>query len=252
MEILRIGETTHGKDFCVLREQGYPFYMLLLVETPALLETDGEWTEIPAGCAVLFRPGQRQSYRAAGESYTDCWMHIQGDAPLLYEEFPFGRPIPLCAPQRLYALFRIICDEFFAERRTQSSVLSALGSALIDMVFAEIDVRGPQFLPLLSLREEIFRAPQLPWRAEEAAARAGLSCGHFHVLYRQYFRTTFLADVIAARIQRAEELLLSGTESIAAVAERCGYENAEHFYRQFKAVTGKTPRAFRRGGDPTK
>lgn len=58
--------------------------------------------------------------------------------------------------------------------------------------------------------------------------------------------------MIAARIQRAEELLLSGSESIAAVAERCGYENAEHFYRQFKAVTGKTPRAFREGGAPTK
>ena len=58
--------------------------------------------------------------------------------------------------------------------------------------------------------------------------------------------------MIAARIQRAEELLLSGAESIAAVAERCGYENAEHFYRQFKAVTGKTPRAFRREGTTTK
>lgn len=41
-------------------------------------------------------------------------------------------------------------------------------------------------------------------------------------------------------------------ESTAAVAERCGYENAEHFYRQFKAVTGKTPRAFREGGAPAK
>ena len=36
MNVLRIGETSHGADFRVLREKGYPHYLLLLVETPAL------------------------------------------------------------------------------------------------------------------------------------------------------------------------------------------------------------------------
>lgn len=72
IEITRMGETTHDKNFCVLREKGHPVYLLLLVKTPALFETEDGFSGTPADVAVLFRPGQRHSYRAAGGAYTDC------------------------------------------------------------------------------------------------------------------------------------------------------------------------------------
>ena len=130
MNVLRIGETSHGADFRVLREKGYPHYLLLLVETPALFEVDGEWVRTPAHTAFLFRPGQRHSYRAAGEGYTDCWMHLASESPLLFEAFPFGRPIPLFSAERFYGLFRILTDEFFfrpphAGGRRQLALLGA-------------------------------------------------------------------------------------------------------------------------------
>ena len=75
----------------------------------------------------------------------------------------------------------------------------------------------------------------------------GVSCGYFHALYKQYFRTTYVSDVIAVRIQLAEDLLLSTPDSVERVAERCGYWNTEHFIRQFRAATGTTPHRFRRG-----
>ena len=97
MNVLRIGETTHGSDFQVFCKNGYFHYLLLIAETPMLLETEGEWQEVPPLSAILFLPGQRHSYRAFGERYTDCWMHIESDTPLLFEGFPFGKPIPLGA-----------------------------------------------------------------------------------------------------------------------------------------------------------
>ena len=103
MEILKMGEATHGSDFQIMRRNGYPVYLLLLVKTPALFETEDGWKQTPADTAILFRPGQRHSYRAAGESYTDCWMHIQSASPLLFDGFPFGQPIPVRqAKERFY------------------------------------------------------------------------------------------------------------------------------------------------------
>ena len=164
MNVLRIGETSHGADFCVLREKGYPHYLLLLVETPALFEADGEWISTPAHTAFLFRPGQRHSYRAAGEAYTDCWMHLANESPLLFEAFPFGRPIPLLSTERFYGLFRILTDEFFSARRTRESVVSSLCSALIEMIASEVEVRSPLFYSFLALREEVFRSPARAFR----------------------------------------------------------------------------------------
>lgn len=252
MNVLRIGETTHGSDFQVFRKNGYFHYLLLIVETPMLLETDGEWKEVPPLSAILFLPGQRHSYRAFGERYTDCWMHIESDTPLLFEGFPFGKPIPLGAGERFLSLFRIMIGEFYSARRNRVSVLDSLLSALLEMLSSEIGVSGTQFYPFLSLREEVFRFPEKPWNVTDAAKRMCLSGGHFQVLYKRYFSTTFLSDVIASRVQAAEELLLSTDESVSAIAERCGYLNEEHFIRQFRKMTGTTPHRFRLNAEEQK
>ena len=247
MNILRLGETEHGADFCVLREHGYGHYLLLLVETLALFETDGTWIKTEAETAFLFRPGQRHSYRAQAEKYTDCWLHAESAAPLLFESFPFGKPIPLrSAAKNFYRLFRILRDEFFAERRTRDSVCDLLASALIEMLAGEIEVRGPLFSRFLSLREEIVRQPAAAWSVKDAAKRINVSEGYFHVLYKKYFRTTFVSDVVSARIQSAEELLVSTPDSVERIAERCGYTNTEHFIRQFREATGSTPLRYKK------
>ena len=240
-----MGETAHGKDFCVVREHGHPVYLLLLVRTPAVFEADGRKIKNPPDTAVLFRPGQRHCYHAAGEGYTDCWMHLSSPAPLLYEGFPFGHPLPLEGAERFYALFRVILDEFYANRKNGKLVIHALTDALLEMLSAAVERTDPLFSDFLSLREEIFRGPAAPWRAGDAAKRLGVSCGYFHALYKTYFCTTFLSDVISARVQAAEELLTATKESVERIAERCGYENTEHFIRQFRARTGTTPAKYR-------
>lgn len=245
MNIIRMGDASHSGDFKVLREHGYPHYLLLITKTPALFEYEGEWREAPAGCALLFRPGQRHSYTALGESYSDFWAHIQSSSPLLYEGFPFGRPIPLAAPERFTALFSVMLGEFFSARRTRESVLSSLCSALVEMLSSEVELKGTLFYSFLSLREDIFRSPECEWTAEGAAARLNLSKGYFHTLYKQYFGTTFLSDVIISRVQAAEDLLSSSQESVSRIAERCGYLNEEHFIRQFSQFTGTTPHRYR-------
>lgn len=245
LHILRMGETTHDSSFRVLREKGYPFYLLLLIKTPSCIEVNGTWKQLPSNTALLFHPGQRHSYRAAGGNYTDCWMHLESTSPLLFEGFPFGKPLPLQAEERFYALFRVLSGEFFAESRTKNSVLDSLTNALLSMLSAEVEVRGPLFYPFLALREEIFHTPAAPRSADNEAKRLGVSRGYFHTLYKQYFHTTFIADVVASRLQAAEELLTSTDESIERIAERCGYLNVEHFIRQFKHATGSTPHRYR-------
>jgi AraC-like DNA-binding protein len=54
--------------------------------------------------------------------------------------------------------------------------------------------------------------------------------------------------LLRSRIRRAEELLARRKLSITEVAARCGFEDSNYFSRQFRRVTGVSPRAHRRSG----
>ena len=48
------------------------------------------------------------------------------------------------------------------------------------------------------------------------------------------------------RMEQAADLLTQGAESIATIAQRCGYTNRSSFTRAFKAVYHISPQEFRR------
>lgn len=98
---------------------------------------------------------------------------------------------------------------------------------------------------LFSLRKEIYNSPQLPWSISSMAGRLHLSEGYLQSIYKQAFGISCMDDVIAGRIRLACDQLLYTDRSVAQVAEACGYNHVEHFCRQFKKLTGKTPGAYR-------
>ncbi|MFA7344035.1 MAG: helix-turn-helix domain-containing protein [Terrimicrobiaceae bacterium] len=82
----------------------------------------------------------------------------------------------------------------------------------------------------------------------ELAGQAAMSPRSF----LRYFKTATgfsPADyVIRSRIRRAEEMLVreDGKLSVTEIAFRCGFQDSNYFSRQFRRVTGKTPRSYRR------
>lgn len=57
---------------------------------------------------------------------------------------------------------------------------------------------------------------------------------------------TCIADVINCKMNLARELLTSTSDTIAHVAQLCGYDNEEHFMRQFRKNNGVTLTVYRR------
>lgn len=59
---------------------------------------------------------------------------------------------------------------------------------------------------------------------------------------------SFQEVLVAARMERAAELLKGSGMSVAQVAMACGYESMTHFYQAFKRMFGVTPAQFRAKG----
>lgn len=80
----------------------------------------------------------------------------------------------------------------------------------------------------------------------ELALQAAVSPAHFSRAFKKYTGMTLTDYALARRVIMAKEHLLRSDDTMASVADACGFESLPHFYRQFKKITGTTPAAYRR------
>jgi transcriptional regulator GlxA family with amidase domain len=84
-----------------------------------------------------------------------------------------------------------------------------------------------------------------PVNLDELAHLAGMSKRSFARAFHGATGMPPIAYLIQLRINRAAELLRSGTESITEVAFRVGFADSNYFTRQFRKLMGKSPRQHR-------
>jgi AraC-like DNA-binding protein len=80
----------------------------------------------------------------------------------------------------------------------------------------------------------------------ELAAVSGLSRMHFAAQFRAATGLRPHEYLLRRRIERAQELLLGGSETIVEVALSVGFQTQSHFTSIFKRFVGQTPQVWRR------
>lgn len=76
------------------------------------------------------------------------------------------------------------------------------------------------------------------------AHMCGMSDTYFRRLFVKNFSITPLKYINRLRTEYAKELLLSGYYNVTQVAEKCGFDNVQHFSSFIKKETGKNPSQF--------
>lgn len=85
-----------------------------------------------------------------------------------------------------------------------------------------------------------------PVSLTELAQEAAISSAHFSRAFKQHTGMTLTDYVAARRIILSKEKLLRTDDTMAAIADECGFESLPHFYRLFKKHTGMTPSNYRK------
>ena len=92
----------------------------------------------------------------------------------------------------------------------------------------------------------LHRNPAREWTIETLARKVGLSRSALAERFTQFVGQPPMQYLTNWRMQLAANHLLSGTESIAVIANRVGYESEAAFSRAFKKAVGKPPSQWRR------
>jgi AraC-like DNA-binding protein len=80
----------------------------------------------------------------------------------------------------------------------------------------------------------------------DLAKQAGLSTSQFERLFRKALGSSPRQYLQRVRIENACLFLVESEETVAAIAQRCGYYDHAHFTKAFVALKGVTPTVFRK------
>jgi AraC family transcriptional regulator of arabinose operon len=209
-------------------------------ETLAWLDTARDYAH---GCA----PGQREWHYLwlglHGFGLAEIFSRIRAD------QDPLTR---LLAPHAARDAMRAILHRL----RHRSAGLEAGNSADVAALLASLlaDRRPTAEADLLAeprldqLRARLRGTLAQSWTIETIAEAAALSPSQLFRSFKASTSQTPMAWLKNERINAAKPLLLEGGNAVRTVAEAVGYADPFHFSRDFRAIVGRSPRAFRNSG----
>ena len=242
-------ETVHRTDFVYDKPNGTGMWLLILTRSKAIFRVDSVEKEYPKGCLVLYSPTTPIYYRSCkDESYSDDWISFSiSEADALFDSAPIGIPVQVPVTSYCHELFNMLCienwyktDYFFLNT---DNIIQLLINKLIE--YSKQFTIPTKYNSIHNLRKDIYLNPGADWSIPNMAKQLHISQSRLQCLYKKLFNTTCSRDVIEARIKLSKQLLVYSDCTINDIAERCGYNNIEHFFRQFKQVTGYTPNYYR-------
>lgn len=252
MQINAIGiNYTHSNQFSIHRPYGSGDYLFIYFKTSALLWLDGAEIVVEKNSVILFNKGTPQNYTANQGSYANDYIHFDADKEHDIRNLPVDTVMKLPATKQVSKIIKDIYLEYISKNANRHDSMDLLMKILFVKI-NELVAYKPQdtklygyYDALLNLRSLIYRHPEEKWTINRLCHQVNLSPSHFQRLYKQTFGTTCIADVISCKLQFAKTSLMATSDTIRDIAVQCGYDNEEHFMRQFKQEFGMTPTEYR-------
>lgn len=234
--------------FSMEQKNGHSLYTFLHFYYSVKIVLNGQTITTKPHACIIFAPGTPQQYSSPAPLLYD-WFYFSSDTSL-----PEGLACDTVFypddPTYVTTVVRRLESEYFKQLSSREHMLHVQVSELFYKLARNNLAATPAINHRLrqsfrKLRNDIFMHPERHWSVAEMSASLFLGTSHFHNLYRLLYNCSPYEDLIASRIRYATDLLKNTNHSVAQIAETCGYNNASHFSRQFRAQTGMSPNAFR-------
>lgn len=243
-------------DHGSVRKKGRSDYHILYVAKGIChLRQDGAESLIPAGCIILFRPGEPQEYfYRACEHSVSHYIHFTGSgtAELLERYGLTGRRVfDMGVSTEYEELSRKMVKEFTLKKRFYEDSCAATLYAMLALIGRRAALRSSGVSRGAAKRIDdacvrICDNIASPPSAEELARECCLSLSRFTHLFAEVTGRSYGRFIREVRMSRAEELLRSADMSVREVGEAVGYPDQNYFSRLFRSMTGRSPSEVRR------
>jgi len=239
--------TSHTSDFIYRLNGNQDWWLIIQTQTPAEFFIDNTFVAYPENQIVLYPPYTKTMYRACSETYQDNWVRFYTTDTFITDcKLPYGTPIHAVCSTVFHQIFQLLASETILENEYKEESIHHLFHLLINKMLEAYQNDSAQFTSqgLLNLHLDIQSNPSYPWTVPLMAKQLHVSSGYLQSIYKKAFHVSCMEDVIQSRILLAKDYLLHGSYTISQIAALCGYQNTEHFSRQFHKIVGITPKQF--------
>lgn len=253
MKINKVGiNYTHNNKFIIDRPNGSGDYLFIQAKTPAVFILDGKKEYAEKDSIIIYKKGTPQKYFAQDNNYVNDFIHFDIDNEREIRNLPLDT---LFKPPVIKPVNKLI-KEIYLEYISKNVYRNESMNLLLKMLFVKVrelvifephdNILYDHQDELLELRSKIYRHPEERWTVEKLSQKVNLSPSYFQRLYKQMFGITCISDVITSKIEYAKHYLSSTGCTVREISMMCGYDNYEHFMRQFKQLVGLTPTQYRK------
>ncbi len=222
---------------------------------------DGRRFDVPSGAVMLIPAGIRHRVDLTSASSRSHWFHgrftVLGsldlfslvEAPALLPPSPITRRIGAIIGAWARRPASGLDSGAPAQAIGRAAAARAMAMTVLDCLAPLLAIRRPErLLQLTSLQtvlERLESRPTDPWSRDGLARLAGMSPRTFHRAFLLATGTTPIGHVRRMRLRQAQRLLITGDDSVAAIARACGYDDPFTFTRFFTRACGQNPSAYR-------
>ncbi|HET6741455.1 MAG TPA: AraC family transcriptional regulator [Kribbella sp.] len=239
----------HGRT----RPAGAPEAIIIVcTEGSGLLTAGDVEVRASAGEAAVIPEGLPHSYRAdERDPWSIWWLHVCGtDAAPLIDAVRGPENALTLKLRDTYAATSLVDRALSSMEHdeTAASLIPAAGAAwhlLTQLTADRMRGQARSHDRIRFVQEHLRQNLATRQSVAELAKLAGLSTSHFSALFKQSAGMGVLEYLRRLRNARARELLITTALPVAEIAERVGYSDPLYFSRQFHAVNGVSPTAFR-------
>lgn len=258
-EIIFMGRNSyHPKGIYIDRPNGTDNHLFLFIKSKCRLLVNDTLMDITEPCFILYDLYAPQLYYNENEQpYSDDWIHFSyDDSHSFFKslDIPFNTPMFIMGTKDISNLINDLNTEYLQSGPHHSEIIDMKLRTLF-YKFSDIYHTESSFSDKLNRYRQTFNDVRnkiydygsfdKACTVSDIASILNLSTSYFQHIYKELFGVSVMQDIIKSRIDYACYLLQNNYDSITDIAFRCGYENKEHFTRQFKLVTGYTPKKYR-------
>lgn len=206
----------------------------------------------PGDLAVINCHHPHEHGTGKSDPWEAYWLRVQGPqlervcSLLSVERAPViggvDRGAAVAVYQRIFAAMRAGTNE-------AAPVLHAEVAALLALICRARPLPGDDGGVPEKLRpamDRIRRHYFQPHNIADLAKRCGLSASHFSRLFRRAFGVSAIGLLRRERIEHAKRRLAETGDPVGWIAAQVGYADRFFFSKDFKRITGMSPRQFRR------
>ncbi len=238
-----------SRDYIQKRSGGRLDYQLIYVyKGTGHYFLNGEWMSLSAGNLLLFRPWEPQVYSYFAEEKPEIyWIHFTGTE---CESIISKYNIQNCyigENNSLKNLFRDIITELQLKKSLfEDIVINEFFQILITICRSRQQLLMPSENNF-SIERLILQLNQKymdKWTVSSMADYCKLGESYFAHTFKKHTGVSPMRFLNELRIEKARELLFSGTMNISTIASLVGYDDPLYFSRVFKKLVGIAPQNF--------